>query len=184
MTFTTLADVQQHFSDQYPRMARQVEGHFRHLDPDKREEAVTNTLGLAWKFFYLLFEEDRATKRMLYTVVAYSIKQTKTGRKVQGNDGRIAKCAIDYRGRGRLTFEWTDLNGLISDNTPIMDQVSFRLDVPRFLATLKPRQQALAYDLAVGNTTSEVARKHGVTPAAVSQFRSRFKRRYDEFFKE
>lgn len=184
MNLTTLATLQQHFTEQYPRMARQVEGHFWHLDPEKREEAVTNTLGLAWKFFYYLFEEGRATQRMLGSVLWYAIKQTKIGRKVQGNDGRIAKCAIDYRNRGRVRFEMTDLNDLISDNTPIPDQVIFRIDVRRFLASLKPRQQALAYELATGHTTSEVAEKHGVTPAAVSQFRSRFKRWYDRFFDE
>ncbi len=181
-TFTTLAALQNHFSDRYPRMARQVEGHFRHLDPDKREEAVTNTLGLAWKFFYFLYEEERATKRMLGSVLWYAIKQTKIGRKAQGKDGRIAKCAIDYRNRGRLNFEWIDLDGFFGRNTPIPDQVSFRLDVPRFFATLDDRQQRMAYDLAIGNTTGEVAKRFSVTPGAVSQFRRRFKVLFDKFF--
>lgn len=184
MKFTTLTALQSHFSDEYPRMARLVEGHFRHLDPDKRDEAVANTLGLAWKFLNHLYEEGRATHRMLGSVLWYAIKQTKIGRKVQGNDGRIAKCAIDYRNRHRLRFELTDLNDLISDDTPVPEQVIFRVDVRRFLGSLKPRQQALAYDLAIGNTTTEVAQKHGVTPAAVSQFRTRFKRWFDDFFNE
>ena len=183
-TFTSLAALQEFFAAEYPRMQRQIGGHFRHLDPDKREEAVSNTVALAWKFFFRLFEEGRATQRILKNVLWYAIQQTKVGRTAQGTQFRKCKCALSYRRFGSLKFEWADLNGLISDNTPVPEQVIFRVDVKRFFSTLKPHQQSLAYDLAIGNTTTEVARKHGVTPGAVSQYRRRFKSLYDKFFEE
>ena len=74
------------------------------------------------------------------------------------------------------------LDGLVGKKTSVLDQMVFRLDVPAFLATLTPRQRLLALDLAGSMTTSEAAEKHGVTPGAISQFRSRFKKWYDEFF--
>lgn len=42
----------------------------------------------------------------------------------------------------------------------------------------------MAADLASGMTTIEVARKNGVTPGAVSQFRTRFKSLFDKFHAE
>ena len=76
-----------------------------------------------------------------------------------------------------------DFNYYLCDSTPIPDQVAFRLDIPRFLATLNERQRAMAADLASGMTTTEAARRYGVTPAAVSQFRSRFKLLLNRFYK-
>jgi DNA-binding NarL/FixJ family response regulator len=75
-----------------------------------------------------------------------------------------------------------NFNYFIDDATPIPDQVAFRLDVPRFFETLSARQRAMAMDLASGMTTKEVARKHGVSAAAVSQFRSRFKVLLERFY--
>jgi len=158
---------------------------FRHLDPERREEAVQNVLALAWKFAHVLFRQGRFDNPgILKSVLTYAIRQTKSGRTVQGKGSRKSKDALDYRDRGRVTFEQTDLTDFIGRTTPIPEQVSFRVDVPAFLATLKPHQQMLAGDLAVGMTTSEVAKKHGVTPGAVSQFRVRFKALFDSFFAE
>jgi DNA-directed RNA polymerase specialized sigma24 family protein len=178
----TLDALQCCFTDYLPDMRRIASRRFRHLDPDKRDEAIQNTLALCWKFYVALFRKGRANQGILTSVLWYAIKQTKSRRTVQGK-GK-SKDALDYRDRGRTTFEQADLNGLIGRNTPVPDRVSFRVDVPAFLSTLKPRQQALAYDLATGMTTSEVAEKHGVTSGAISQFRSRFKRWFDEFFAE
>lgn len=158
---------------------------FRHLDPDKREEAVQNVVTLVWKYAHVLFRQGRLDNPgILKSVLSYAIRQTKSGRTVQGKGSRKSKDALDYRDRGRVTFEQADLNGLIGRTTPVPDQVSFRVDVPAFFSTLKRHQQALAADLAVGMTTSEVAAKYGVTPGAVSQFRVRFKALFDAYFAE
>ena len=117
---------------------------------------------------------------LLTSVLYYALRQTRSGRTIQGKDR--TKDAIDYRNRGRVQFQTTDLDGLVGKKTSVLDQMVFRLDVPAFLATLKPHQRLLALDLAGNMTTSEAAEKHGVTSGAISQFRSRFKRWYDEFF--
>ena len=177
MTFDALQDC---FTTRLPWMQRIAHMHFGHLNAEQRDEAVQNTLALAWKFFHRLFEQGRANPVILKSVLWFAVKQTKSKRTVQGR--ARSKDAMDYRERGRVRFEQSDLDGLIGRHTPVPDQVSFRVDVPAFFSTLKPRQQALAYDLASGMTTSEVAEKHGVTRGAISQFRARFKRWYDEFF--
>lgn len=169
------------FLQHLPEMKRMAESHFRCLDPEKREECVQNTLALAWKFLYALFNKGR-TLEIWKSVVWYAIKQTKSGRTIQGQPK--AKDAYECRRRGRVRFEQVDLNGLIGRKTLVFDQVVFRVDIPQFLSTLKPRNQSLACDLATGMTTTEAAVKYRVTPGAIAQYRKRFRRWHDQFFAE
>jgi hypothetical protein len=80
-----------------------------------------------------------------------------------------------------VTFESVTLGSFVSDDTPVPEAVSFRLDVPAFLATLGDRQQRMAADLMTGTTTTECAAKFKVTPGAVSQFRTRFKELFEVY---
>lgn len=172
------------FVDALPWMQRIANYRFRHLDGDSREEAVQNTLTLAWKGLRRLDEQDRTDAGLLKSVLWYSIRQTKAGRAIQGTNHKKAKDAIEHGKRGKVRFESVLPDDFISKSTPILDAVSFRVDVPRFMATLTERQQAMAEDLMVGKGTAEVAERFGVTAGAVSQFRARFKRLFDEFFAE
>ena len=164
-------------------MRRLAGVHFTRLDPDRREEAIQNTLAVAWKFLYALFEQGRLLHPEIWkSVLWYSVRQTKRGRTPLGQPG--AKDAFEGRRRGRVKFEPVDLQDLIGRKTPVLDQVIFRVDVARFLSTLTPRQQMLAYELAAGGSTKGVAERHGVTPGAISQFRNRFRMLYNDFFAE
>lgn len=180
---TDLGTVQQYFVDHLPGMRRLADSHFRHLEPDQRQEAVQNTLALAWKFLYRLFEQGQLQHPKAWNgVLWYALRQTRCGRKPQGK--MRSKDVFECRRRGRVRLQQFDLNELIGRKTAVIDQVIFKVDVRRFLSTLTPRQQALAYELASGERTKDVARKHGVTPGAISQFRAKFKKLYNEFFAE
>lgn len=174
--------VHEMFVDALPWMQRIAHYRFRYLDGDNREEAVQNTLTLVWKALRRLDEQGRVDASLLKSVLWYSIRQTKAGRAIQGTNHKRAKDAIEHGKRGKVRFESVLPDDFISKATPILDAVSFRVDVPKFLATLTARQQAMAEDLMVGNGTAEVAASFGVTPGAVSQFRARFKLLFDEFF--
>jgi hypothetical protein len=93
-----------------------------------------------------------------------------------------SKDALDYRDRGRITFNTAfDLNQYIADRTSVPDAVAYRLDVPAFLSTLSDKNRSIALDLAQGMTTKEVAQRHCLTPGAISQFRAKFKVWYNAF---
>jgi len=150
---------------------------FRDLDPEAKEEAVQNTLALAWKSFRALILQGRAGEAgILRSVLWYSIRQTRVGRMLRASDNTKHKDVFVNAKRGRVKFIRSELNHFVSDDTPIPDAVSFRMDVPTFLATLTDRQHRMAEDLMTGETTSTVAEVYGVTPGAVSQFRTRFKK--------
>jgi hypothetical protein len=177
MTFDAL---QHCFADQLPDMQRFAARRFHYLDAEKREEAVQNTLALAWKSFCKLFRQGRANAGILKSVMWYAVRKTQCKQVAQ--DKAKAKDAMNYRDRGKVKFEPVDLNGLIGRNTSVLDQVSFRMDITAFLGTLKPRHRMLAYELASGMTPGEVAERHGLTPSGISQFRRRLRRQFDEFF--
>src|SRR5262245_30714915 len=68
------------------------------------------------------------------------------------------------------------LDEALHDNTrtPVPDQAAFRLDWPRWLATLSGRDQSLILDLALGEPTSAAAAKYAVSPSRISQKRREF----------
>jgi hypothetical protein len=77
-------------------------------------------------------------------------------------------------GRGirveRLHSEWIDT--LVEDKrASVADQVAAKLDVAAWFATLSRHMKQIARDLALGFSTSEVAKKHGVTAGRISQLR-------------
>lgn len=168
------------FTDMLPDLTRMSKSAFRHLHPEARDEAVQNALALTWKAVKALAEQDRADEPgIVKSCLWFAVRQTKTGRRAQG--GTTCRDAFDGRRTGRAKFEGVDPNGFLALSTPVPDQVSFLVDVPALLATLTERQRRMATDLMGGMTTSEVADQHGVTPGAVSQFRTRFRTKYVEF---
>lgn len=169
------------FSAELPSLEKLARNHFRHLPPDAQAEAVQNSIGLAWKQYRALVLQGRADQvGILKSVMWYAIRQTKCGRTPQGCPKK--KGLNEIRRRGVVRFEEFEVSDFMGRCTPIVDQVSFRIDVPRFFDTLTNRQREMAFDLATGMTTSEVAEKYGVTAGAISQFRSRFKDLFEEFF--
>jgi hypothetical protein len=170
------------FANLVPDMTRMAKAAFRDRDPEAREEAVQNTLALAWKSYHALIQQGRGDEPgIIKSVLWYSIKQTRTGRTMPGSGDVKPKDCFTYAKRGRVTFESVALSSFVADDTPVPDAVSFRIDVPAFLATLNDRQQRMASDLMTGTTTTECAEKFKVTPGAVSQFRTRFKELFEVY---
>ena len=178
----TIADLHNCFASYLPRMQSVAKYHFRHADAERRDEAVQNTVCLVWKYTSALVRNGRNVRPRhvgFGSVVRTSPDQIRPHHPGEGQDLRTPSSTVTV---DECKFKPTDLDGLVGKKTSVLDQMVFRLDVPAFLATLKPRQRLLALDLAGNMTTSEAAEKHGVTPGAISQFRSRFKQWYDEFF--
>ena len=70
----------------------------------------------------------------------------------------------------RQPSNWID--AMVEDKrASVVDQVAAKLDVGAWFATLTKRMKEIAKDLAFGYSTSEVARKHGVTAGRISQLR-------------
>src|SRR5206468_1795853 len=64
----------------------------------------------------------------------------------------------------------------LQDNTqtPVPDQVMFRLDFPKWRSSRTQRDRRIVEDLMVGEHTRNVARKFSLSPARISQLRSEY----------
>src|SRR5205085_7671788 len=76
----------------------------------------------------------------------------------------------------RSSLDGKVLDEALHDNprSPVPDQVCFRLDFPCWLNTLTERDRRVVGDLMAGERTLDVADKHGLSPARVSQLRREF----------
>jgi hypothetical protein len=159
-------------------------GHFRHLDPDAREEAIQNAIVLAFRYWRRLVASGRDADGLLKTVLWWACHHSRRGRQGGGRARIKPKCVLDYsrRGMGGVTVEpGLNLNFLIGRSASVPDTVAFRVDTPAFLSTLPERDRQIAHDLAIGEGTKEVAKKYRVSAPAISQFRTRFRKKYDAF---
>jgi hypothetical protein len=57
---------------------------------------------------------------------------------------------------------------------PPPEQAAFRIDFPVWLCRLGNRNRQLAEEMALGETTLELAGRHGLSPSRVSQLRREF----------
>ena len=70
----------------------------------------------------------------------------------------------------RQPNNWID--AIVEDKrAAVADQVAAKMDFGAWFATLPQRMKEIAKDLAFGCSTSEVAKKYGVTPGRISQLR-------------
>jgi hypothetical protein len=82
---------------------------------------------------------------------------------------------------------WSDvLAEALADNTqsPVPDQVQFRVDFADWVRRLPPRRRRILELLAAGHRTSEVARTLGVSGARISQTRRALQNGYLRFLRE
>ena len=175
------------FTSRIDEIIRLATPHFRRLGPEGCDEAVQNTLGLCWLYWLRLVKQGKAGDEAVFrNMIWWAVKHTRLGRMPQGCGSRKAKCVLDYARRGMrgVSTEPVDLNAYVGPTAPVPDAAAFRIDTPAFLATLDGRNRGIALDLAAGLGTGEVARKWGVTPGAISQFRTRFRRWWDTFHGE
>ena len=74
------------------------------------------------------------------------------------------------------TLSENPLQDALIDNTrsPVPDQVHFRIDFRSWLHTRTERDRRLVHDMAMGQGTSDLSRKFGLSAGRVSQMRQEF----------
>ena len=181
---TTATDANDTFEVRLPEIERLAGFQFRHLHPEARQEAIQNSVVLAYRYWGRLAGRGKVDEGCFRNAIWWACLHTRMGRRGAGPGGKKAKCVLDYarRRRDKVAVEGgVDLDGLVGRSTSVPDAVAFRLDTPAFLASLPERDRGIALALAAGKGTAEVARERGVTPGAISQARTRLRKRYDEF---
>jgi hypothetical protein len=166
---------QSNFVTMLPEIERRLRRAFRNLDSASREESIAEGVVHCLLSFARLHDQDRAEAASASTLAWYAALAVKRGRPA-GNrmNGKEPLSRYAQVGNGIQVEQrhgnWLDL--LVEDKrASVPDQVAARMDVGAWLATLSRRMRQIAKDLALGCSTSETARKYGVTAGRISQLR-------------
>jgi hypothetical protein len=176
-----------------PRIEVHAQVCFRRIRcPGKRDDAVAETIAVAWKWFVAAAHRGKDLGHFPAALATLASRHVKSGRRLCGQE-RARDCFSSVAQTrygfvvGKLpdfeTLSDNPLTDALQDNTrsPVPDQVCFRLDFPCWLNTLSERDRRVVEDLMLGERTMDVARKHGISPGRVSQLRREFMVRWRHF---
>jgi hypothetical protein len=180
------ADLQQAFLSILPRLESYGRICFRDVKcPERREEVISELVAIVWGWFVRLTQKGKDATKFVSVLAIYGARAVRSGRRLCGQEP--PKDVLSPRAQGRHGFavhtlsegselEGSVINQALEDNTitPVLDQVQFRLDFPRWRATRCVRDQDLIDDLMLGGRTNEMAAKYALSPGRVSQLRREF----------
>lgn len=176
-----------------PRIRLHAEIYFRDIRcPHRKEDAVAEVIALTWKWYLRLREKGKDAAVFPSALANYAARAVRSGRRFVGQEkGKDVHSRAVQRHHGFAVDKLPDYSTLLGipyedalhDNTQssVIDQVAFRLDFPRWRAAHSERDQRVMDDLAIGEQTLTVARKHGLSAARISQLRRRFHTTWERF---
>jgi hypothetical protein len=202
--------LQAHFLAILPRIETHAKVHFRFLKcPGKREDAIQETIAVAWKWFLRINEQgEKDVDDFVSTLADFAVRHVRSGRRLcrQLKAKDVFSPRAQHRGAfhveplacsTRRSFEQIhgDPHGQermdvmeerLEDNTrsPVPDQAAFRIDYPTWLSQLGSRNRAIAEDMSLDLGTFELADKHRVSAGRISQLRREFCKDWRRFHGE
>ena len=179
---------QSSFVAMLPEIEQKLRLAFCRLDSEAREDAMEEGVVHSLLAFARLHEQGREQVATASSLAWYSSRQVKRGRPTAGRMNgkeplsRYGQISNDIE-VDRQPSNWIDT--LVADKrAPIADQVAAKMDVSAWFATLTQRMKEIAKDLAFGCSTSEVAKKHGVSAGRISQLRRSLEESWAAFQQE
>jgi hypothetical protein len=174
-----------------PQIQVCLQAAFRHLRPEAREDAVADGVIHCLLSYVRLYDRRCVESVTPASLAWYAALQVRSGRQCGcrlNSKEPLAKYArfkngftvMSLSSRDQLDGAWLS-DAVDSRRSSVADQVAIKLDLGTWLSTLCKRTRVIATDLAMGYSTSEVARKHQLTPGRISQLRQIFKSSWQKF---
>jgi hypothetical protein len=152
---------------------------------------------LAWKHFVALSARGRRPEAFVTTLALRCTQAVKAGRRLFGNEGgrdalspvaqvrhgfAVGRLPEAEASRDRSSLP-AELSEALADNTrsAVPEQAAFRVDFPRWRASLRARDRKILDALAGGERACEAARRFRISPGRVSQLRREFERGWEAF---
>jgi len=182
-----------------PRILLHGEVVFRHTKcTHQKEEFLCEMLALTWKWLLRLRELGKNPLEFPGVLADFAARAVKAGRRLCGkHKGKdvlnpLAQRRHDFvverlpsstcrshesRYSVPLGQQAQDaMEAQLQDNrqTPVPEQVCFRLDFPAWVGSRSERDRRIIDDLLQGERTLDVADKHGLSPGRISQLRREF----------
>ncbi|MGA2500554.1 MAG: hypothetical protein ABSH20_22665 [Tepidisphaeraceae bacterium] len=165
-----------------PTIVRHARIAFRHLNPEAKAEAVQNAICNACCAVARLYELGKLDLAYPTVLAKFAVAQVKDGR-IVGGHLNVKDISSEYcRRRKDVRLERLDhfdeeenawKEAVLEDTrtTPVPDIVAFRCDFADWLNQLAHRDHRIAAFLALGNRTSDTAKRFNVSQGRVSQLR-------------
>ena len=168
------------FLDLLPTIRSHARRAFRNHHTERRHEFVQEVIASAFVAFARLLEQGRCHLAFPAVLARFGIRRVYSGRRVgtpTNQNDVMSPAAQRFWG---LTVKQSDLpnedggwhEAFVEDmQTPVPDQVCFRVDFPDWLSRLTERDRQIAEALGGGATTGEVAKAFQLSAARISQLR-------------
>jgi hypothetical protein len=165
----------------------------RHIKcPHRRDDFIAEMVGLSWKWFVRLVERGKDPTEFPTALAGYAARAVRSGRRVAGQEkpkevlSPVAQARHNFLVEKLPDHETLTSNLLtlaLQDNrkSPPDEQCAFRLDFPAWLALLGDRNRRIAEDMMLCERTLDLADRHGISPARVSQLRREFRQDWLQF---
>lgn len=176
-----------HWQNEYlallPEIEERLSGAFRHLDPESREECTREAIAHSLFAYVRLHDRGKAGVATASSLAWYSSRQVKRGRPAAGRMNSREPLSLYGQISNGIRVEHEPWIDTLIDNTrwTVSDQVAVRLDACQWFKTLTRRLRHIARDLAHGFSTSEVAKKYGLSPGRISQLRRQLHQAWHTF---
>ena len=164
---------------------------FRHLRGEARQDAIQETVANALVAFVALVRRGRMSIAYPSVLAKYAVAQINDGRRV-GNKLNIREVLSPYAQKHKgftvqsldhfdeVENQWAE--AIVEDrHVGPAEVVRVRLDFNDWLKTLSRRDRKVAQFLALGNRTSDAAKKFGVCEGRISQLRRELAESWREF---
>jgi hypothetical protein len=182
----TVVQLQARFLAVLPRIETHARIYFRHLRcPNQREEAVAECLALAWWWFIRLVRRGKTPEAFITVLADFAARAVSSGRRLCGQEkANEVFSPMAQRRHGFMvqrlhaydTPAGSPWEEAVQDNTqtPVAEQVIFRIDFPAWLQNRTKRDRRIIDRLLRAERTGAVAQAFDLSPGRVAQLRRHF----------
>jgi hypothetical protein len=192
-----------------PIIERHGRIYFRHLKcGDHRADAIAEMLALCWKWMQRLHEQGKDATQFPTRLADFAARAVRCGRKVAGMNkagdvmnpitqqrrgfvvGSLptstAKPMEDFYGNPTGQARMDAFEECLLDNTqtPVPDQVQFRVDFPAWVSTRTDRDRRIIDRMMHAERTKDIARIFGTSNGRISQLRREYHDDWNRFTEE
>ena len=165
-----------------PVIRNYARGAFGHLKADLRHDLIQEVIANALVAYVRLFKQGKVALAYPTVLARYGIAQVRDHRRV-GASLNIKDVLSPYcQAKKHVVVERLDKfddvenawqEAVVEDTrtATVPDIVAFRCDFADWLKTLRRRDRRIAESLAIGNRTSDVAKRFDVSAGRISQLR-------------
>ena len=191
LTANQIEPFHQQFLTMLPLIRRQAWIAFRGQDAELRHELTQEVVANAYCAFARLVHRGKQGVAYPTPLAQFAIRQVRSGRRVGSQLNKhdlLSSCARRIQGLTIERIDQHDLRTGVIQEALVEDRqagpaeiAAARIDLAAWLKSLSVRNRRVAKALALGNTTSAVARQFGISPARISQLRHWFRLHWQQF---